>query len=756
MAIERFHDYTDTEGNVKYRVIRKEDPDYETNGKKRFSRVHWDSDGNLVHNWHGVEILPYKIDSLQFAKKESCPLFFVEGEKDVECLIQNLVPATTIPGGSNAWNTLLKKQPNFPDHFRDIEVVIIPDNDEPGEKFAENTARALKQAASQVAILRLPDLKPGGDVSDWFANGGSTEILQDILVDAKPFVDRDLSFDVYDNLDEKDRRDTEVDLYETFVKVRSQLQKVKQTSDHSFNACCPAHDDDEPSLTVSLVGEKLLMHCHTGGCSFGKIVDAMGMEKRHFFASRKAELKHHQGPAREVSEDELKKACEKILGDQNQVEELSCKQFPPLLKNFLHEVSEISEAQPVIVASTVLASIGASAGTNIYFPNYFDPLYPNLWNLTISQSGSFKTTALNLGATALKDQERIHMDKIVEMQSDRQDLIASGVEKDADEVTELEEKIALERKELITLPSKGSWEGIIEQMSETGKGIWLLSEMGAWLAQMEGRHNNKSGFKASVTELYDVPSSWTDRTIGRGHLLLRDPFMAVCGVSTMEFLKGLLTRDDASTGFLARFLIFRPPSKDSIPPALPSGGRGVRDLDSYRLIAQLHQEVAGYHEPIPFKFEPNAKALFEKWHNQLHREFNQFPEEVRPMLEPFVKRWSPTCIKLSMVMQVLLDSMTDEITDEAVLASISLIQYAIASTKELFSTQLGLSEHQQKCESILDFIVKRGGKVQRRAILQSKRLDGGVNEYDYVLNTLEEQGRLEKLGQTYILKVEEC
>ena len=89
------------------------------------------------------------------------------------------------------------------------------------------------------------------------------------------------------------------------------------------------------------------------------------------------------------------------------------------------------------------------------------------------------------------------------------------------------------------------------------------------------------------------------------------------------------------------------------------------------------------------------------------------------------------------------------------LASISLIQYAIASTKELFSTQLGLSEHQQKCESILEFIVKRGGKVQRKAILQSKRLGGGKNEYDYVLETLLEQGRIEKMGLTYILKVEE-
>ena len=88
------------------------------------------------------------------------------------------------------------------------------------------------------------------------------------------------------------------------------------------------------------------------------------------------------------------------------------------------------------------------------------------------------------------------------------------------------------------------------------------------------------------------------------------------------------------------------------------------------------------------------------------------------------------------------------------MASISLIQYAIASTKELFSTQLGLSEHQQKCQDILDYIAGRGGKVQRKKLLQSRKLDGGKNEYDYVLETLMEQGRLDNIGGTYVLKVE--
>jgi len=51
--------------------------------------------------------------------------------------------------------------------------------------------------------------------------------------------------------------------------------------------------------------------------------------------------------------------------------------------------------------------------------------------------------------------------------------------------------------------------------------------------------------------------------------------------------------------------------------------------------------------------------------------------------------------------------------------------------------------------------VKQGGKVPRKKLLASRRLDGGKNEYDYVLETLKEQGRIDNIGGYYVLKFEE-
>ena len=48
---------------------------------------------------------------------------------------------------------------------------------------------------------------------------------------------------------------------------------------------CPAHEDKNPSLSVSLSDDqtKILAKCHAG-CSFRQIVRSLGMQKKDFFS----------------------------------------------------------------------------------------------------------------------------------------------------------------------------------------------------------------------------------------------------------------------------------------------------------------------------------------------------------------------------------------------------------------------------------------------------------------------------------------
>lgn len=66
-------------------------------------------------------------------------------------------------------------------------------------------------------------------------------------------------------------------------KVLNLLSKVKRTGDGRYIACCPAHDDSKPSLTIrELPDGRVLMHCF-GGCDIESILSAMDLQLTDLF-----------------------------------------------------------------------------------------------------------------------------------------------------------------------------------------------------------------------------------------------------------------------------------------------------------------------------------------------------------------------------------------------------------------------------------------------------------------------------------------
>ena len=65
----------------------------------------------------------------------------------------------------------------------------------------------------------------------------------------------------------------------TFDEFLSKLKKVRRGSgERQSTACCPAHDDREPSLSITKAGDgRILFYCHAG-CSQESVVSAMGLD----------------------------------------------------------------------------------------------------------------------------------------------------------------------------------------------------------------------------------------------------------------------------------------------------------------------------------------------------------------------------------------------------------------------------------------------------------------------------------------------
>ena len=54
----------------------------------------------------------------------------------------------------------------------------------------------------------------------------------------------------------------------------SNLERFKKLGGNRYIACCPAHDDRNPSLSITQGKDKLLVHCFAG-CTQEEVIDAL-------------------------------------------------------------------------------------------------------------------------------------------------------------------------------------------------------------------------------------------------------------------------------------------------------------------------------------------------------------------------------------------------------------------------------------------------------------------------------------------------
>ncbi|MEM2250423.1 MAG: AAA family ATPase [Candidatus Bathyarchaeia archaeon] len=189
-------------------------------GSKSFVYEHYDYDKEvwvagkpkdcppLLYNYH---------DAIIKARKENLPVFFVEGEKDVETLKALGFLATT-SGGANDWSTELAGE------FAGLHVTLIPDNDQAGREWLLKVGQDLSAFAKSVYWIELSEeavklgfeLKKGGDITDFlellgYPNGDKGKYLEVIKkFNLKPF-----------NLGEirKNQQAEELKSFERFLKL---------------------------------------------------------------------------------------------------------------------------------------------------------------------------------------------------------------------------------------------------------------------------------------------------------------------------------------------------------------------------------------------------------------------------------------------------------------------------------------------------------------------------------------------------------
>jgi len=111
-------------------------------------------------------------------------VFVVESEKTVDSLRARGLVATCSPMGVGKW------KPEYSQYFESRDVVILPDNDEPGRQHVVVAAPSIESVARRVRVRALPGLAEKEDPYDWLETYGHS--VQDLLdvVEREPEAER--------------------------------------------------------------------------------------------------------------------------------------------------------------------------------------------------------------------------------------------------------------------------------------------------------------------------------------------------------------------------------------------------------------------------------------------------------------------------------------------------------------------------------------------------------------------------------------
>ena len=154
------YDYPDESGELLYQVVRFMPKTFRP--RRPNGRDGW------TWNMGDVRRVLYRLPDLVAAVDAGRTIYITEGEKAADRLAAIGLAATCSPGGAGKW------RPDYNAALTGAHVIILPDNDTPGQMHAEDVAKALTPETESVHIVKLPGLPHKGDVADWIGSAAGT------------------------------------------------------------------------------------------------------------------------------------------------------------------------------------------------------------------------------------------------------------------------------------------------------------------------------------------------------------------------------------------------------------------------------------------------------------------------------------------------------------------------------------------------------------------------------------------------------
>lgn len=172
------YDYTDEDGVLVCQTVRYV--------PKRFKQRVVNEDGSFTWSLKGVEqFYPYRVRQFHLTDRKDDQgmdraICLFEGERDADLACDMGILGTTLPMGAGKWRD------EYTQYFSGRRVYIFEDDDTTGHNHANMIADRLHHVCKDnIKVISLPNPKnkKGYDFSDWVEDGGTKELLTDIITE---------------------------------------------------------------------------------------------------------------------------------------------------------------------------------------------------------------------------------------------------------------------------------------------------------------------------------------------------------------------------------------------------------------------------------------------------------------------------------------------------------------------------------------------------------------------------------------------
>lgn len=335
--------------------------------------------------------------------------------------------------------------------------------------------------------------------------------------------------------------------------------------------------------------------------------------------------------------------------------------FPPLFRDYAIDLRDNINFPIDYTATALLTATATAAGANfglIVKSGWIE--YGSLFTCVIGNAGANKTHPINTVFAPIKaiDKQK-HQDYKFEF-----DLYCSyeKLSKKDKETVEYVFNPTLEKSVL----SNFTTEILFRRLSENIRGCTVLSD--ELISFLEGMNNySKSDQIGLYLSVWNNQSTTIDRVGNPIPLFISNPYLSIIGGLQPKVLNKAFPIDKLNNGFFQRFLFAYP--DNSLKAPINDNVANEKLAQDYESFIKKCYEIT---EPRTLTFSPAAKKYFYAWQSENCDKVNKYQNSIKGEI---ISKFDNHFVRFSLLVQIMTDPESKEISIEAVQASKLLCDY---------------------------------------------------------------------------------